>query len=243
VAVLDGMRVSELQAVLAHEYGHFRNDDAAGGRLALWVRRSLFVMMLSMVIQRVAAVYNPAWWFVRGFQHVFLRISQGASRLQEILADRWAVHAYGSEPFARGLAHVVAQTVRFDAHATASVGEALTRGRAVANLYRFEPQQPVPQAEVDKVVAQALADVGSPFDSHPPPAQRIAWAKRACAVGAPSGCADGDAWSLFEDREAVELRMTELVRLKIKKSRGVDIARDVSAGMARSAERRSSEPR
>jgi hypothetical protein len=38
---------------------------------------------------------NPAWWFATGFYRIFLRVSQGAARLQEILADRRAAEAYG----------------------------------------------------------------------------------------------------------------------------------------------------
>ena len=38
-AVLDGMRVRGLKAILAHEYGHFHNEDTAGGGFALAVAR------------------------------------------------------------------------------------------------------------------------------------------------------------------------------------------------------------
>jgi len=43
-----------------------------------------------------------------GFHPLFLRISQGASRLQEILADRRAADVYGGAAFATGLKHMVA---------------------------------------------------------------------------------------------------------------------------------------
>ena len=54
-----------------------------------------------------AAVWSPAWWFVRGFYMLFLRISQGASRLQEVMADRWAAFSYGAQAFESGLRHAL----------------------------------------------------------------------------------------------------------------------------------------
>ena len=56
-------------------------------------------MAIGLAEGGAASSINPAWWFVRGFHSVFLRISQGASRLQEGLADRWAAFAYGSKSF------------------------------------------------------------------------------------------------------------------------------------------------
>src|SRR5262249_11172001 len=125
VGVLEGMRVDELKSVLAHEYGHFRNEDTARGGFALAVRRSLVLTAVRLAAAGAARWYNPAWLFVNGFHRVFLRVSQGASRLQEILADRWAVNAYGSQAFARGLRHVIERTVRFDAHANAALREVI----------------------------------------------------------------------------------------------------------------------
>ena len=102
--VLDGMRLRAFKSVLAHEYGHFHNEDTAGGGFALAVRRSLFAMAMNPATVGVASPMNPAWWFVRGFWRAFLGISQGASRLQEVLADRWAVFAYtGRARSKRGL--------------------------------------------------------------------------------------------------------------------------------------------
>jgi len=118
-AALDGMRLGPLKAILAHEYGHFSNRDTAGGGFALAVRRSLLTMGQGIARSGAARWYNPAWLFVNGFYRVFLRISQGASRLQEVLADRWAALAFGSRAFEEGLRHIVARSVRFVVHTDA----------------------------------------------------------------------------------------------------------------------------
>ena len=142
-AVLDEMRVRELKAILAHEYGHFRNEDTAGGGFALAVRRSILTMAMHLVRNRAASRLNPAWWFVNGFYSIFLRVSQGASRLQEVLADRWAAFAYGSEAFAHGLRHVVERSVRFDAHLRATLDEIVPKKEPLTNVYAFVPKEPV----------------------------------------------------------------------------------------------------
>jgi hypothetical protein len=45
-------------------------------------------MAINLAESGAAAWYNPAWLFLNAFHRIFLRISQGASRLQEVRADR-----------------------------------------------------------------------------------------------------------------------------------------------------------
>jgi Zn-dependent protease with chaperone function len=215
-AVLDGMRVRELKAILAHEYGHFQNEDTAGGGFALAVRRSLMSMAVHLVRGGAASNLNPAWWFVKGFHSVFLRVSQGASRLQEVLADRWAAFAYGSEAFVRGLTHVVARSVRFDAHIAATLGEVVPAKQPLANVYAFVPKEVVDPKKVEQAVEKAMSRPSSPYDSHPRPVDRIAWVTK-IAAEAPAETADDaeGAWSLLSGREAIEKRMTDEVRSRL----------------------------
>jgi len=122
VGVLEGFRLRAFKAVLAHEYGHFVNRDTAGGGFALSVRRSMGRMAESLARSGAASPFNPAWWFLQAFGRLFQRISQGASRLQEVMADRWAVSAYGAQAFCEGLRHVIARSARFTLNARAHCG-------------------------------------------------------------------------------------------------------------------------
>jgi Zn-dependent protease with chaperone function len=115
--ILEGMSLGPFRAILAHEYGHLSNQDTAGGGFALAVRRSLHTMAENLAARGAAGWYNPAWLFLNGFYSIFLRISQGASRLQEVLADRWAALSYGAQAFEEGLRHAITQSIRFEAHA------------------------------------------------------------------------------------------------------------------------------
>lgn len=216
VAVLREFPLSAFQAVLAHEYGHFVNRDTAGGRFALVVRHSLHAFANALVRAGAAGWYSPSWWFVVAYERIFLRISHGASRLQEVLADRWAATAYGAEAFEAGLRHVIAAEARFDAHVQAMINEKLPVGR----LYRMV-------READGQVMSSATEVrfgrsASAYDSHPPPAVRVAWVRSLPLDGRATASLPADAWSLFEEREAIERAMAELIRTRAAQ-RGVQL--------------------
>lgn len=215
VGVLDGFAVGPFRSVLAHEYGHFSNQDTAGGGLALWARRSLMKMGHALAMSGAAAWYNPAWLFFRGYFAVFLRISQGASRLQEVLADRASQFLYGSKSFAEGYSHVLRQTVAFDAHSSATLKEVIEGKRGLQNLYRFAPAHPPSQAALDQEHTALLERAPSPYDSHPASKDRLAWAAELALPGRPQPDDADQVWSLFESRDALERRMTEVVRLNV----------------------------
>lgn len=221
--VLEGMDLLAFKAVLAHEYGHFKNEDTAGGAFSLAVRRSMVAMAMGLATSGMATWYNPAWHFVNQFHKVFLRISHGATRLQEILADRWAAFAYGSHAFARGLDHVIRRSVAFDVHVQRTLDEVIERKLPLANLYAYAP---APIADLDQEIAAAaeklLTREASHYDSHPPPKDRIAWV-HALAVEHDSADRQEGAWALFAARAEVEAAMTNHVRARIEEQHGVVI--------------------
>jgi peptidase M48-like protein len=224
VGVLDGMRVGPFKAILAHEFGHLSNQDTAGGGFALAVRRSLITMAHHLAASGAAAWYNPAWLFLNGFYRLFLRISQGASRLQEVLADRWAGSIYGAEAFEQGLRHVIERSVRFDAYLGATLKEVVETKAALANLYQHRPATPPAVADIDAAVEVALNRPPSPYDSHPSPVARFRWVRALPSQGARSSPGDdAEVWSLFDDRTATEVAMTEVVRKNVNARYGVDI--------------------
>jgi Zn-dependent protease with chaperone function len=215
IGLLEGLNCLEVRSILAHEYGHYRNEDTAGGSFALSVRQSFFTLARALVEGGAAGWHNPAWWFVRGFEQLFLRVSQGASRLQEILADRWAIFAYGSAAFVRSEEKLIARAVRFDAHVKRTLLETVDARRPLGNLYRFQPQETVPEEEVERAVTQLLEREAHPFDSHPSSRQRIAWAEAIGAPGVPHADDDEPSWSLFADRAAIEDLVNEDVRANL----------------------------
>jgi Zn-dependent protease with chaperone function len=223
-AVLPGFRLRAFRAVLAHEYGHFINRDTAGGWMALAVRRSLYGFAVGLIQSGAAAWYNPAWWFVRGFERAFLRISLGASRLQEVLADRWAASAYGARAIEEGLCHAIEADFRFGLHCEAVVKDVTEQSHALSNLYRHDHGATLNEAEIAQNVAAAIEREGSPYQSHPPPKKRIAWVEGIVASTPPSMDDELDAWTLFSDGEKLQCLLTDDVRQVWSSRTGVDIA-------------------
>src|SRR5262249_9595861 len=153
--------------------------------------------------------YNPAWGFVHGFQRVFLRISQGASRLQEMLADRFSAFAYGSGPFERGLRHVIGRSIEFNAHVAATIDDVLKRKRGLSNLYTYQLAERPGPPDLPKAVDAHLQLPPSPYDSHPAPGDRIAWVRALAAPpAAPAPDDELEVWTLIDGREELEKKMT-----------------------------------
>lgn len=212
IGVLEGLKLGPFKAIMAHEYGHFSNQDTAGGGFALAVRRSLFTMGEHLAEGGAAEWYNPAWLFFQGFHRVFLRISQGASRLQEVLADRWAAFTYGATAFEQGLRHVIERSVYFNAHANAALGTAVQTQLPVTNLYQFETSALAGESDLKQEIEEALRAEPSPYDSHPSPVDRFKWVHAVAGPGGELSAADQtEVWDLFENREEIERTFTRAV--------------------------------
>jgi Zn-dependent protease with chaperone function len=221
LGVLEGMSQAQLKAILAHEYGHFSNKDTAGGDVALHVRTTILASARGMAEGGAAAWYNPAWLFLNSFHRIYLRVSQGASRLQEVLADRWAAVSYGARAFAEGLRHVIRRSVEFDLLANREVEQAVAEARPVRNLYELSPAtNPEPpsdadgpidiQQQIETAFAEAMQEAGSAYDSHPPAQQRIAWVER--LAGTPRIVDDGAmVWELLGESTELKEQMTRVV--------------------------------
>ena len=224
VAALDGLKIRPLKAILGHEYGHFSNKDTAGGAFALSVRRSLGATAYGLAEGGAATWYNPAWWFVNGFNRIFLRISEGASRLQEVLADRWAAFAYGADAFEAGLRHVIERSVRFDAHVNATLNEVVKTKAALANLYTYEPAKSREERHIDADVNEALNRKASAYDSHPSPMERFALVHALPNRTRRLEPSDDDpAWSLFSHPVELQHLMTVQACANVRANYGVDI--------------------
>lgn len=208
VGVLDGFRLSGFRAVLAHEYGHFINRDTSGGGFALSVRRSMNRMAQGLAGSGAKMAFSPAWWFLAAFGRLFARISHGASRLQEVMADRWAVSAYGAAAFTSGLRHVIERSVRFNLHTQLTVLDMQAAGKPVANLYAYAPKHQASEEDVRRAVDEALSREPTVYDSHPSPMQRFEWASRIEGTYTPADGDSDEAWQLFEKRREIEQEMT-----------------------------------
>jgi Zn-dependent protease with chaperone function len=215
VGVLNGFSRNAFRAVLAHEYGHFSHRDTAGGEVALRVNKDMVTFAYAMAAAGQAVWYNLAFQFLRAYHFIFRRISHGATRLQEILADRVAVYLYGARAFEEGLTHVIYRDAEFQHLATREIDAASAGRRALQNLYELpEAKGGEAERDVETAFRESLERKTSQDDTHPAPAERFRLAQRVKSKGEQP--ADGTVWELFADREALTREMSQLVERNLQ---------------------------
>ena len=214
VATLNGFSQNAFRAVLAHEYGHFSNRDTAGGDIAWRVNSDIIRLAESMAISGTATVYNIAFQFLRFYHFLFRRITHGASRLQEVLADRVAVHQYGADAFREGLTHVIRRDIEFRHVADKEINEMLKSNRALQNLYEMTEDNEEIKNDLEQQYNENFARPTTEDDTHPSPQDRFQWASQ--IKSRETAPISGMVWDLFPDREALTAEMNTLLEKRIK---------------------------
>jgi Zn-dependent protease with chaperone function len=212
--VLGGLSIGELRAILAHEYGHFSNRDTAGGDVAMTVNASLLTTAVMLANSGVSA-WNPTWQFLRIYHALFARITRGASRLQEIMADQFAALAYGARAFCRGLEKVIRRSVEFDREADQAVALVRQDRQPIHNIYTPAPVAPEKVGELEEEIKKVIDAEASVYDSHPPPRLRMELVSRLAGVLEPEG-SDAPAWSLFPDPAVIQAEMTQVANQNLR---------------------------
>jgi len=206
VGVLNDFRVQAFQAVLAHEYGHFTHRDTAGGDISLRVTNDMMKFAYALAAAGQATMWNVGFVFFRFYNFLFRRISHGASRLQEILADRMAALKYGADAFEEGLTHAIRRSIEFPITANREITLAIQAGRGVSNLYGFASDR---ESSVEVEVRKAVGRATSEDDTHPSALDRFRLVR---PFGNANRLSDTSmVWDLFEDREAITMEMTTLI--------------------------------
>jgi Zn-dependent protease with chaperone function/tetratricopeptide (TPR) repeat protein len=219
MGAMPGLTQSQLTAILAHEYGHFSNRDTAGGDLAHQVYASLYQMAQRLFHGGAAQVFNPVWLFVLGYQRIFLRITLGASRLQEILADRYAAVAYGGQNFIEGLQNVIRQGIAFPLQTDYEIRRSFDLNRPIYNLYDLPFEEKL-QGEMEKQIDEAMVRTTSQYDSHPAPKERIELIER---LRIPYSAVQDNrlpALRLFPNPEELQRELTAQLMINIRKQSG-----------------------
>lgn len=216
-AAIDGLSQNAFRAVLAHEYGHFRHGDTAGGDVALRVNNAMAKFAETLVKQQSADWWNVSYQFLRGYHFLFRRITFGATRLQEVLADRVAASAYGPKAFEEGLRHVVRRSIEFQVLFSRTIDEGARTGELPENFYR----QPVcieagDREDVEKAIGEVVARPTTEDDTHPGPTERFALLERLEVLESPGR--GGSVWELFADPDAMQRAMSDEVLKSAKEN-------------------------
>ncbi|MEA2656503.1 MAG: hypothetical protein QOI23_1868 [Chloroflexota bacterium] len=166
------MTVSQMRAVLAHEFGHYHGGDT---KLGPWVYRTRETIerTLRTVSRQGALLQLPFLWYGR----LFLRVSQAVSRQQEFDADKLAARTVGARPMIDGLRNLARGSIAFDSYWRQEVVPLVEAGfqPPVAEGFTRFMAEPVVMKDVAAAAAKRLAEARTdPYDSHPPDADRIA---------------------------------------------------------------------
>ena|GEM_PF-653322 len=213
IGALSGLTQEQFAAILAHEFGHFSNRDTAGGDMAGRVNGTLREMAIRLYQAKSARPYNPVWLFLYIYQKIYLNVTCGASRLQEMLADRFAVLAYGSETFKQALTNHVKQSIAFEIIADHEIKNSKETHIPVINLYDLPVKEEYSQ-EISRGYQKEYYRPTFDHDTHPSLKERIEMIEKLPAENVPQVFSSRSALNLFPNPEQIELEMTR-VALKI----------------------------
>ena len=208
VGVLNDFKLNAFRAVLAHEYGHFSHRDTAGGEIALRVNSDMMKFAHAMILSGQNVWWNLAYHFLRIYDFIFRRLSHGATRLQEVLADRVAASKYGAAAFEEGLRHVIKRGAEFDVSVNKEIASA--DGRALQNLYELPITA---HEEAESMARDSLTRVTSEDDTHPSPLDRFRYVER--ITSQTEAQISGEVWNLFKDRAGLTTEMTSMVQQEL----------------------------
>jgi heat shock protein HtpX len=199
------LTVRQLQAVLAHEFGHYAGGDTKLGRWIAHTRAGIGRTVQALAqddrfsARAVLVVFEL-------YGRAFLRITNAISRRQELAADAAAVRRAGRDAQVAALRSVHAYGPAFDGYWRTEVVPVLQHGRrppVTDGFARFAAAAPIRDAVGEQLRRELAAGRGDPYDSHPTLAERLA-----AAEGQPPGDPDDSpcAITLLADAAAIEGR-------------------------------------
>lgn len=207
VGVLNDFDLNGFRAVLAHEYGHFSHRDTAGGEVALRVNADMMKFAYAMILSRQNVWWNLAFHFLRIYHFIYRRLSHGATRLQEVLADRVAAAKYGAQAFEEGLTHIIQKSAEFSVLASREINESASAGRSLQNLYELPVTA---KSDIQKEADETLNRKTTEDDTHPSPSDRFRFTRKIVSQSEPP--ISGMVWDLFTDRIALTAEMTAMIQ-------------------------------
>jgi heat shock protein HtpX len=166
------MTVSQMRAVLAHEFGHYHGGDT---KLGPWVYRTRETIgrTISGLSRQSSILQLPFVWYGQ----LFLRVSQAVSRQQEFAADQLAARTFGARSMIDGLRALAHGSIAFNAYWRQEIVPLVEAGFQPPLMEGFTRflAEPAILTQVGVAAREELAHAKTnPYDSHPPDAERIA---------------------------------------------------------------------
>lgn len=212
LCVMNYLTISELKAILAHEFAHFSHADTYWNRFVFQVTLSLRTAMREMDRTGGWVTWvNPFYWFFYLYSKSYGMLSAGFSRSREYLADRMACTLYGADVFLRALRKVITDGSHFEMIIYRKIVELLRKKKAYVNMYlAFRKVRDEEMSEEDrkKLHKKLLKDEPSLYRSHPTYQERLEAAK---PLPRAAKTEDAPSLQLFENPEKVEQELTDFL--------------------------------
>ena len=121
--LLQAVSVSEMRAIVAHEFGHYFGGDVKLGPLIYRTREALVRTVIALH-QHSGFLQKPFEWYAA----LFFRVTHAVSRHQELQADALAARIAGADALARGLRTVHGAGLAFGTYWAQEVAPVLGAG-------------------------------------------------------------------------------------------------------------------
>lgn len=182
--LLQALSVSELRAVLAHEFGHYHAGDTSLGPLVYTTRAAIGRTIANL--QRSNSILQlPFQWYGK----LFLWISLAVSRAQEYAADALGARVAGTDAMISGLQTVHGVAPAFQAYVRSELQPVLGAGfrpPVAEGFAQFMAAEQVATV-MARAVAQELADgVSDSSDTHPALRERVEALRQTAHVSQPA---------------------------------------------------------
>ena len=203
--LLNLVSVSQLRAVLAHEFGHFHGGDTSLGPLIYRTRSAISRTIMSFsrhrsILQIPFSLYGK----------MYLRVTHGISRQQEYAADELAARVAGSRALADGLERIhkfaAAHAVYWQNEYLPVIGSGYY-APMLEGFSRFLEDPRVKDMSAKTLSQQKANALVNPYDTHPPLGERLD-AVKVLPVGATSG-ETSPAITLLSDAASAERELVD----------------------------------
>ncbi len=191
---LHDLTVDEFKAILAHEYGHFSNRDTSWSSYTYSMGNSLTSTLRSMPGPsqdekerggwvRLMMTLNPAYWLLLLYVMLYFKITNGFSRIREVMADITAMRMYGGKAFGSGLLKVATNdTIFSEIIQSKYVPELLKEEKTISNFSKFMEIvfKGLEKKDIEEFQNNILSrsQTHNVYDSHPALKIRIDYSKK-----------------------------------------------------------------
>ncbi|HWG25031.1 M48 family metallopeptidase [Actinospica sp.] len=215
--MLIALSPTKLDAVLAHEFGHFANRDTRLLPVIMRGRSGLAGALHTASFFTTTSVNNGRWLIhlqmlivrlIRGYAVRFLTVTQKISRAQEYAADRISAELCGRDTAACVIAEIPAYHAAYryfrDRFADAATGLGLVpQPEALFAGFGRMLDEPRWQGVVESERRSPSAQTPTPFDSHPPIPDRVSALRALPDDGRIQDTSQARAVDLFDGAQAL----------------------------------------